>query len=524
MSGGESTSRRSRSAPVTRGARSEKMKKVSAMRRLRPLLAASSLCAVAAAGAACTSILGVGELPDADPGGHDASPTPDATGGGDTGDAGGKADAGDAAIPDSGAVTEVEGGTLQTLTAMAPALFGTSVAISPDGHWLAVGAPGYGSPSFNGSPDNVGAVFLYERDASGAYQQSTTSGTLVPTDFGTDVVGGEFGQDLAFSVDGTLLAVGEPHSYRFLVPDVGAVFVYGLVEGHGFVRYTPIVPDMPAGTQFGAAVAFGGPVLASAYSAQLYVGAPNLGSTTPASVYSYAFAYGDAGSGAYWGAIDTPDDAGDAFGLRLAATSGFTVLIGAPAAVTASGSGAAYVVDLSGTTVPEAGSHLTLPRVAARSLPVPHGEAYELGAALAATVDGAEIALGAPGQAANNEAPPLGEVFRLTSDGAKDAAAYSVSTPLSGASPFYGSALAIATGSLAVGDPGATVAGSTAVGMVHRYVADLDAQAGQTVQPPAAIASGFFGTSLACTPDGSTLVVGAPGTATVSGHVYIYSN
>jgi hypothetical protein len=494
------------------------------MRRIRPLLAASGLCAVTAAGAACTSILGVGELPEADAGGSDASRMPDASGsGGDAGDGGGQPDGGDAAIGDSGLVTGLDGGTLQTLSGMAPALFGTSVALSPDGHWLAVGAPGYGSPSFAGSPDKVGAVFLYERTASGVYQQSTTSGTLVPTDFGADVVGGNFGQALAFSLDGTLLAVGTPRSPRLLVPAVGSVFVYGLVEGHGFVRYTPIVPDMPANTDFGAAVAFGGPLVTPTYNAQLYVGAPNVGSSTPASVYSYAFAYGDSGAGAYWGAIDTPGQAGDGFGASLAATSGPTLFVGAPDEVTASGAGAAFLVDLSGTTIPGAGARLTMPNVVARSLSVSDGEGYALGGALAVTGDGSQLAIGAPGEGANNRAAPLGEVFPLTSNGARDAAAYSVSSPLTGASPFFGAALAITARSLTVGDPGATVDGSTFAGLVYRYGAALGAQAPVTVQPPQAIASGFFGGSLAATADGATLVVGAPGTTTVSGNVYIYS-
>lgn len=369
----------------------------------------------------------------------------------------------------------------------------------------------------------MGAVFLYERNASGAYEQSTTSGALVPADFGPDTAGGEFGQDLAFSLDGTLLAVGTPHAFRYFMPDVGAVFVYGLVPGRGFVQYTAIVPDMPANTQFGAALAFGGPVVSPMYNAQLYVGAPNVGSTTPASVYSYAFAYGDAGSGVYWGAIDTPGDAGDAFGVRLAATSGSTVFVGAPAAVTAEGPGAAFLVDLSGTTVPEAGARSTSPNVEARSVSVPHGDGYELGAALAVKSDGTQLAIGAPGEAANDTSAPLGEVFALTREGAKDAAAFSVSSPLSGASPFYGAALALTESSLTVGDPGATVDGSTFAGIVYRYGAQLDAQAAVTLQPPQAIASGLFGGALACTPDGSMLVVGAPGTAAVAGNVYIYS-
>ena len=498
------------------------------MRRLRSLLATGAACAVAVAGAACASILGVGELPDGDGGNGDATTMPD--GGSDRddsgGDAGGKdASNGDGAAADSGPVTVGDGGggTLQILTNAAPALFGTSLALSPDGHWLAVGAPGYGSPSFPGSPDNVGAVFLYERNAAGAFVQSATTGALVPTDFGTDVAGGEFGQDLAFSLDGTLLAVGTPHSYRFLVADVGAVFVYGLVEGHGFLRSTSLVPDMPAGTQFGAALAFGNPVARPTYSAQLYVGAPGGGSSTPASVYSYAFAYGDAGAGAYWGAIDTPGDAGDLFGWCLAATSGSTVLVGAPGAVTASGSGAAFLLDLSGTSLPEAGARPTMPGVDARSLSVPGDDGHDLGAALAVTSDGAKLVIGALGQKANGLASPIGVVFPLRSDAPEDAAAYLASSPLSGASPFYGAALVLSASSLVVGDPGATVDGATGVGVVFRYDAELDARSAVTLQPPQAIASGFFGSSVAASADGSTLVVGAPGGASVSGSVYIYS-
>jgi hypothetical protein len=85
--------------------------------------------------------------------------------------------------------------------------FGKKVALSEDGHWLAVSAPQWESLGSEDSSTNKGAVYIYKRgdDSSIATDDFFLVQTITP-DF--RLAGDKFGNDIALSKDGTTLAIG----------------------------------------------------------------------------------------------------------------------------------------------------------------------------------------------------------------------------------------------------------------------------------------------------------------------------
>ncbi len=300
---------------------------------------------------ACTAILGVDPLPDETTGedasldatrrapGNDGGVTTDA-------DASAPIDAAapaDAALHGDGEVTRsVPVGysdltlTLTPLGALyGDALrFGEAIAVSPDGTWLAIGAPGAARDGRDGGA--TGQVQLGRIDLDGGV------GTIVLSllDPGVDLeqqpqAGGAFGHSVAFSPDGKHLAVGAPQEPSTNMDLSGLVYVYALVSGSW--QWAATVQPAPTSTKwFGNTVAFNAtsrPVLRNI----LFVAAT--GDTTendagtsmnPAAVTAYVF--GDAGLDATaFETLRSPSMQHDGFGWSLAVSSGADViLIGAP--------------------------------------------------------------------------------------------------------------------------------------------------------------------------------------------------
>jgi hypothetical protein len=140
--------------------------------------------------------------------------------------------------------------------ALANDYFGVKIAVSPDGSWLAVGAPG----TTAGSQDDVGAAYLYE--ISGGTPPKTPTATFadpVQKPNGYQL----FGYGLAISNSGSGAGTSVVGAFDATVSGVntaGAAYVYS--ESHGRWSTTPLAtlgdPAPAANDFFGKTVAING--------------------------------------------------------------------------------------------------------------------------------------------------------------------------------------------------------------------------------------------------------------------------
>ncbi len=181
--------------------------------------------------------------------------------------------------------------------------FGSSVALSKDGKYLAVGAVGDETGG-----NNTGAVYLFSVDGATAGDDATWGSTLSQK---TKIVHGVaglvlsphdgFGSALALSADGSKLAVGAALDNSGNT-DAGAVYLFS-IEGSdstwgSTVRQTKKIADGAAGLTLAADDEFGSAVALSADGGKLAVGAK--GDNTGGSAYEgavYLFSIG----GNTWG-------------------------------------------------------------------------------------------------------------------------------------------------------------------------------------------------------------------------------
>jgi hypothetical protein len=209
--------------------------------------------------------------------------------------------------------------------------FGTAVALSADGHTLAVGAPiedsdatGVGGDQNNDNAGASGAVYVFTRAAGGEWTQQAylkTSNIDSTLDF--------FGSSLALSGDGNVLAVGTQR--------VNAVYVFTRSNGQwtGPTAVEPVSAD--AGDGFGLSLAI------SRDGTRLAVGAPGEDSASQGrqghywdnSARSSGAAYVFQWSGTEWqqeAYIKASNaEAGDEFGHAVALSpDGATLAVGAP--------------------------------------------------------------------------------------------------------------------------------------------------------------------------------------------------
>lgn len=119
---------------------------------------------------------------------------------------------------------------------------GTTVALTPDGSMLYVGAPGYST--------DAGKVLAYFFSAGYNY-----GATILPSDFDA-ASGAHFGDALAVSSDGRLLAVGAPFDDYFLATDHGTAYVFSRHADLFFQRQKIVSDDILIGSNFGSSVQF----------------------------------------------------------------------------------------------------------------------------------------------------------------------------------------------------------------------------------------------------------------------------
>lgn len=196
---------------------------------------------------------------------------------GKPGDASGSADPDDDSQPGAGAVFVYEDtGTgwkvtyLKGNSPIAGDAFGSTVAMSGDGNWLAVSAPGENYP---GETFFGGALYLFERSGDRWLQRNRIA--LDPEIYPAS----RFPFNLALSQDGNVLAAGDIFE---------AVFVYSLESGR--VMETQVVPrNAEDGNR-----AFAQSLALSASGDRLAVGAMTVAQASdPGAVYIYERAGGE---------------------------------------------------------------------------------------------------------------------------------------------------------------------------------------------------------------------------------------
>lgn len=317
--------------------------------------------------------------------------------------------AGDSNALSSGAVylfTREAGGWrplayLKASDAQAGARFGETLALSPDGLTLAVGAPSQDTGAID-----AGAVYVFSR-ASGAWQEQQ----VLQVQDGT--AGEAFGTGLALSADGKTVAAGapwrdiaSPDFESLTLVDAGEVHVFTHGDA-GWSRQTRIVAAADR-AHLGASLAL------SADGSTLAAGAPteSSGATridgdqadTSAGGAGAVFVFTRSGNDWVQQAYVKGSrlQAGDAFGTSVALSgSGDVLAVGAPyddratAAVGDGGgapdSGAVYTFVRSGTTWSE--------QDFLKPLAVGEGDAF--GSVVALSQDGAMLAVGAPSEESN---------------------------------------------------------------------------------------------------------------------------
>ena len=357
--------------------------------------------------------------------------------------------------------------------------FGSAVAI--DGSTVAVGAPYAGS---NGT----------------AYAFNLTTNTSIllanPTPFATGGFG-EFG--ISVAVSGNLVAVGADEGANSLYRNTGDVYVFSLLTGSLYARYTS--PNPVFGGRFGWSVALQGTTLVVGAQYE-EVGGSSLGAGRVYLVNLTSNAFTE---------IPNPDPTVFPHFGEAVAIQGNEVAVGAPFDVRGTSlAGGAYLYSVSNST--EIMANLSAPL-----------NPYSGGFGGSVAVAGTEMVVGAPSTASDpygggiqsvGAAYVFGQVpLQFTSPGVLPGTAAGQSVSING------------RGVTVTGAPLETAGALAGAGNV--YVVPLDPRphlAVQTLRSPTPTADGNFGYSVASL--GNTLVVGAPGETAEglpsAGHVYVF--
>ena len=342
--------------------------------------------------------------------------------------------------------------------------FGTSVALSANGTTAIVGDPGDGAS---------GAATVYTYNGT-----SWSSGTPLTAPDTAQY----FGTSVALSADGTVALVGDPSGGV----GYGAATVY---EGPGFDTAVSLAPPDTA-RAFGTSVALGGPGGATAL-----VGDSRGGPSSRGVANSF--------TGAHWGTrtqlVEPANSKNFATSVALSA-SGSTAVVGDPTGN--GGTGGAYIETFNGS---------------AWSTPAPLVRPSGAGAF------GSSVALGGTTALVGDPTGGGGTGAATTYSGSGSTwSAGSPLTPPLGATAFGTSVAVSEDGSTAlVGDP---EGGPTQVGTMTAYISDGGSwNLGTAVVSPANDYS--FGSSVALSENGSTLLGGDPGDgSTPGGEVTVYTD
>lgn len=359
--------------------------------------------------------------------------------------------------------------------------FGTAIAISGDGTTVLVGAPGMVS--------NRGLARLYRR--------SGDTWTKVGDDLRVSQgkAGERFGAAVALSADGSRLAIGAPGASD----GRGAVHlgtIVGTAPTNGAILS---VANGPPGTRLGESVAISGNgsiVLSGAPGEDRQRGAAYLFTSDGAASWSQQRLQATAGA------------FGDRFGSDVALTTQGTGLavVGAP-----------FADERRGTVI--VFSRVTGTWTERAALRRPGGVADDrLGSDVAVSSVGPRILAGAEGVLGNR-----GAAFVFTPVSTKDIANWASQQlgATGGANERFGAAVALSgDGSSALVAATGTSSSSGSVTSFRRATTGFARD--DVLLPPGGDVRGLFGMAVAVTPDGGTVVIGAPGTAVKRGAVYTF--
>ncbi len=368
--------------------------------------------------------------------------------------------------------------------------FGTAVAVVelPNGLEIAV----VGAPD---ASDGGGSAYVYERPPGGAYDEKALRATkpaavLRPH---RKSLGDKFGQTVAVSADGTLIAVGAPSGGS------GSVLVFERPGGNwsapNSLPPVSISAPSPSGgitpSGFGASLAFG-------TDNSLAIGAnkSGVGGTVGAgSAHLYTVGGGSASPLGASLAPSAPQTNGG-FGSAIARTSGF-LAVGAPGE--GSQAGALYAYQTTPAGVSGAGSRTTRAGGAI-------GDKWGTSVA----VNSGFVVVGAPSAASGGDAG-AGIATVLTRGPGTTLDEASTLRPEPGANQGAGSAVAMNDAVVVIGAPLATVAGQPERGRAYLFQLDallLDAPPAATLDRPGGAGGDRFGSST--TLARRALLIGAP--------------
>ncbi len=335
--------------------------------------------------------------------------------------------------------------------------FGTSVALSGNGSTAMVGDPSNGAS---------GTVSVYTFNGS----TWSADAPLTPPD-----TAAYFGTSVALSADGTTALVGDPGGG---IAYTGAATIYTFSGGAW--------NEGPSLRTYDTSRAFGSSVALSSNGQTAIVGDPNGGATGHGIVYSY--------TGSSWSVVTAMAPTGHpiVYGTSVALSgSGTAAVVGDPGSA---GVGAATIETLSGSTWQ------------ASALPLPAGSAA-FGTSVSINASGTVALVG------DALAGGTGSTSVFDKSGSSWSAAPMLAAPI-GAENFGTSVVISNDGSTAfVGDPGG---GPTETGTVTTYASHGTAWSlGTATATPANSFS--FGTSVAISEDGGTLIGGDPGDGSIPG-------
>ena len=291
--------------------------------------------------------------------------------------------------------------------------FGTSVAVSSDGHTIVVGSPG-DNGNDSGFYDNQGAIYIFHWNGITWDEQKITSANCL--------AGDEFGTSLSISSDGSRIAVGAPY-HDVSASDQGAVYIFEKEAGIWTEKDMVFFIGGSSSDRFGMAVTLSGEGNTIAAGAPYY-------NNENGSVYIFTLS---TGTFSYHSTIIAGNGInGDHFGMSVSLSGDGTIAgIGSPDSVRGilPNCGRAYIFNRNGIAWDETELNFT----------DPFGYDY-FGSSIAVSVDGTAIAVCSRGRRMGvNERQGAAFVYR--DEGIWTA--YEL-TPLSGKSyDYFGSAIAL---------------------------------------------------------------------------------
>lgn len=382
---------------------------------------------------------------------------------------------------------------------------GFSIAISADGSRAAVGANYANSFSVTDS----GAVYIFVRSGHTWKQEAKLS----PVD---RALNDRFGHSVSMSSDGSRVIIGAKDNNPGGAVGGGAAYVF-LRSGVTWIQEAKIIAaDRAAADQFGASVAM------SQDGAKVAIGAPG---ATMAAKSNAGAVYIFNRTGVNWiqEAKFTSSDVAisDRFGTSMSVNSDASrLIVGSPFATVASitGAGAAYVFLRTGTSWAQEAKVQSTVAVSVGYF----------GISVGMSSDGTRLAVGAPSTNVNADPDACAAyVFSRTGTAWAQEAKIQASDRIRGNQ--FGSSVAVNSNGSLVTIGGSTIDASAVIdsGAVYTY-ARANVTWGNETKITASDKNtlAYFGSSLALTPDGTILVVGAPSAdpsgITDAGCAYVY--